>query len=218
MSGVGKSHWARRLATDGMVHLDCDAEIAERLAELVTARAGESPVHAVGRWMGMPSDPGYAEREAAYLVLEEEVTQALLQRALEAPSPAAQVLDTTGSVVHLSPRLLQALQRDTFVVYLATAPETQHLLVERFLQAPKPVVWGDCFAATVEPASETASEPASAPASEQDAAAAVAQAYPALLKKRDQSYRSIAHHTLEAQQLSGGPGAKPFLSRICPPA
>ena len=79
MSGVGKSFWAKRLGERGWVRHDCDGAIGARLASLVTPEANEEPVHALGRWMGMPWREGYAEREARYLALEEEVTREALE-------------------------------------------------------------------------------------------------------------------------------------------
>jgi hypothetical protein len=104
MSGVGKSFWSKRLAERGWTTHDCDARIASRLAELVSPAPGEEPVHALGRWMGMPWSAGYPTREEAYLRLESQVTRAALEACRE-----GHVLDTTGSVVSLDAKLLRGL-------------------------------------------------------------------------------------------------------------
>src|SRR5688572_24607271 len=102
MSGIGKSTWATRLAAQcGFEHHDCDAAIARSLARLVTPGPGEAPVHALGRWMGMPWTDGYGEREQRYLELEREVSDAALDAARERSVHAPQVIDTTGSVIYV---------------------------------------------------------------------------------------------------------------------
>ena len=123
MSGVGKSFWARRLAEQrGFVRHDCDGEIGARLSSIVTPAAGEEPVHALGRWMGMPWSGGYAAREARYLALEEDVTRAALEATRSGSRP--HVIDTTGSVVYLGDALLDGLRSRGRVVYLRT-PEAR---------------------------------------------------------------------------------------------
>ena len=138
MSGVGKSFWAKRLADSGWVRHDCDGEIGEHLAEIVTPDAGEEPVHALGRWMGMPWSAGYAEREARYLALEEHVTRAALESALA--TPGRHVLDCTGSVVYLSHSLLAALKAKCRMIYLRTPKTQRKTMLQQYLEKPKPMV------------------------------------------------------------------------------
>jgi shikimate kinase len=179
MSGVGKSHLSRMLAARGFVWHDCDAAIAAQLAELVTPAAGEAPVHALGRWMGMPWTEGYAARERRYLALEEEVTAAALHAA-EAPG-ARHVVDTTGSVIYLSEGLRAALRARCEVVYLRTPAEDHARMLELYLREPKPVVWGGLY---------TAPGPEALPT-----------AYPALLAERERRYLELAHRWLWATAL-----------------
>ena len=182
MSGVGKSHAAKALADAGWLRLDCDGLIAERLGELVTIAPEEEPVHAVGRWMGMPWTPGYAEREGQYLSLEEVVTAACLDQALAQDGPV--VIDTTGSVVHL-PASLQARLQDTCdVVYLRAPDAWQDQMVARFLAEPKPVVWEGCFEA-----------------GDSDPLGALPTCYRQLLRMRDARYEQLAHRVLNAAHL-----------------
>lgn len=184
MSGVGKSFWAKRLEAAGHRRRDCDAEIAAELGALVVPGPGEEPVHALGRWMGMPWHEGYAAREAAYLALEERVTRAALDALVGGPAPS--VLDTTGSVIYLSPALLADLGRRTRVVYLRTPEERCAEMLRRYLEEPKPVVWGGLFDAGSE-------------APEQ----ALPRCYAALLAARDARYQALAHVTLDAPTWFG---------------
>lgn len=196
MSGVGKSFWAKRLSDRGWVRHDCDGEIGAHLSEIVTPDEGEEPVHALGRWMGMPWSAGYGEREARYLALEEQVTRAALESALAAPGP--HVIDCTGSVVYLSDALLDALRRECRVVYLRTPEARREAMLRRYLEEPKPVVWGRSFAAS----------PGETP--EQ----ALPRCYADLLAFRDLRYRALAHVVLDGGELeTNDPGLDGFLSR-----
>lgn len=195
MSGVGKSFWARRLAYEaGFVVHDCDAEIGARLSSIVRPDPGEQPVHALGRWMRMPWTPGYAEREARYLALEEEVTRAALGRTGE-----GHVLDTTGSVVYLPQDLLAAIREKCRVVYLRTPEARREAMLERYLEEPKPVVWAGAFHA---PPGQTAFE-------------ALPGAYAELLASRDRRYLALAHVTLDGGALeTSPPSIAEFVARI----
>ncbi len=184
MSGAGKSYWARQLHERcGYAWHDCDRDIADRLGELVQIAAGEEAVHAVGRWMGMPYEAGYHERERRYLALEAEVTQAALDRC--AAGGASETLDTTGSVVHLAAALRAEIHRQTLVVYLRTPPSAFGRMLQRYLEEPKPVAWGGLFDR----------------ASGERPEAALARSYPELLRERDRRYRSMAHVTLDAAAI-----------------
>lgn len=194
MSGVGKSFWARRLANDlGFTVHDCDAEIGRRLSSIVTAEPGEELVHALGRWMGMPWTPGYAEREARYLALEEAVTREALDATHE-----GHVLDTTGSVIYLPAPLLDAIRTRCRVVYLRTPEVRREAMLRRYLEEPKPVVWSGAFR------TEDGERPE----------AALPRAYAGLLSLRDARYAALAHVTLDGGELEARtPSTREFLDR-----
>jgi shikimate kinase len=197
MSGIGKSHWARRLERElGMVRYDCDGEIAARLSSIVRCAPDEEPVHALGRWMGMPWSDGYADREARYLALEEEVTASALERALAASGE--RVIDTTGSAVYLSPARTERLRARTRVVYLRTPDAGRDAMLQRYLVEPKPLVWGGAFVA-----------PDGAPPE-----AALPECFRALLEWRDQRYVALAHVTLDGGELASSTSrsARDFLA------
>ena len=143
MSGVGKSFRARELGRAGALVIDCDAEIAGRLVELVTPEPGEAPVLALGRWMGLPSSEGYRAREARYLALESEVTASAARRATETQGRV--VIDTTGSVVHLGFQILEALRAAGRIMYLRSPVDGAETMLARYLAEPKPVVFGEAW-------------------------------------------------------------------------
>ncbi|MGB2623566.1 MAG: hypothetical protein WA857_07925 [Candidatus Acidiferrum sp.] len=183
MSGAGKSFWTKKLAAEGWTAISCDDRIEEKLASRLAA-GGHSGINGVAAWMGWPDNPKYAEREAQYL--EEEI-HALgeVLTGLEREPEKPLVLDTTGSVLYTGNNLLLRLRRRMTVVYLATSAEEQHLLIERYLSDPKPVLWRGAFQPKE---GETARE-------------TVARCYPALIAARRQSYEALAHCTLKVAEL-----------------
>ncbi len=187
MSGVGKSHWAKKLEARGWLRIDCDGEIAGRLGELITITEGAEPVRALGIWMGMPWSRGYREREAAYLTLEEQVTASALARARHAASEGREVvIDCTGSVIYLPEAdVLGPLARETRAVYLRTPDSRRDAMLARYLAEPKPVVWGSSFL----------------PSEDEHAGASLPRLYPELLRWRDARYASLAHHTVDSGWL-----------------
>jgi shikimate kinase len=197
MSGVGKSFWAERLTRVGYERHDCDGAIGERLGTLVEAAPNEAVVHALGRWMGMPWSAGYAEREARYLALEAAVTAEALDAA--SASGGRHVIDTTGSVIYLDGALLARLRGVGRVVYLRTPDARRDAMLKRYLEEPKPVVWGDAFRAHAGERPEDA----------------LPRCYAKLLAWRDARYATLAHVTLDGGELEANdPGLDGFLARI----
>lgn len=193
MSGVGKSHWARRLERRGFARLDIDSRIAERLGELVPAELraeaaaeGREPVHALGVWMGMPWTSGHALREATYLALEEAVTNDALAEAEQLiRAGRSVVIDCTGSVVYLAPSTLEELAALAHVVYLRTPDERRGAMLARYVEEPKPVVWGGAFHVAGNERPEDA----------------LVRCYPALLAARDARYAALAHDVIDGAEL-----------------
>lgn len=198
MSGVGKSHLSRILGRVGYTVFDVDTIIAGELASLVTPEPGELPVYALGRWMGMPWTEGFAQREAAYLVLEERVTTECLERALTQGKPS--VIDTTGSVVYLSAGLRERLARECRVVYFHTPESDRVRMREQYLRDPKPVCWGGLFHRVNDETPREATE----------------RLYPELLTTRDARYRDLAHEIIEGPELRGI-SADAFCKRLALP-
>jgi shikimate kinase len=184
MSGVGKSHWAKELASNGWLHLDCDAMIADRLGEIIKVHSDEDSVHAVGRWMGMPWDEGYASREARYLELEILTTNRAIDQ-LYMHTTDSVVLDTTGSVVYTDSDTLNKLKRKTRVVYFEALESVRDDMVQQYLHEPKPVLWQGGYE----------------PRPGEPRLDALARCYTDLLRDRTQRYRELAdvvidHHAV----------------------
>jgi shikimate kinase len=183
MSGAGKTFWTKRLASAGYPAISCDDKIEARLVPALQS-GGFTGINGVAAWMGWPDRDSYAERESQYLAEEIFVLDEVLTD-LEKNPARELVLDTTGSVIHTGNNLLMRLRRRMTVVYLAATAEEQQLLVQRYLEDPKPVLWRGAFQAKKGEAAE----------------ATVARCYPALIAARRQSYEALAHCTIAVAGL-----------------
>jgi hypothetical protein len=90
------------------------------------------------------------------------------------------------------------LRRQVTIVYLAATEQERQLLIERYLNDPKPVLWRGALQAKK---GETPRE-------------TVARCYPALIEARRRSYEALAHCTLQVGELRGTVSAEQFLERI----
>jgi len=183
MSGAGKSYWTERLAAEKIPAISCDDQIETRLANRLQG-GGFRGIHGVAAWMGWPDSPLYAEREAQYLS-EEIASLDEVLTSLEKDQQRELVLDTTGSVIYAGNNLLFRLRKLTTVVYLAASEEEQQLLIQRYLQDPKPVLWRGAFQPR---RGETPHD-------------TVTRCYPALLVARRQGYQALAHCTIAVAEL-----------------
>jgi shikimate kinase len=187
MSGAGKTFWTKKLAASGLPAVSCDDGIERKLAARLAA-GGYAGINGVAAWMGWPDSETYAEREAEYLAEEIHTLDEILTE-LEKEPEKSLVLDTTGSVIYTGNHLLMRLRRQMTVVHLAASAEEQLLLIERYLNDPKPVLWRGAFQ----------------PKAGEKARETVARCYPALIAARRQSYEALAHCTLQVSALRDGP-------------
>jgi shikimate kinase len=183
MSGAGKSYLTKRLAAVGFPTISCDDQIEARLASVLHA-GGFSGINGVAAWMGWPDRSTYAEREAQYLAEETATLDDVLTSLQENPHNEL-ILDTTGSVIYCGNHLLHRLRRQMAIVYLAASADEQQLLIRRYLEDPKPVLWRGAF----QP------RPGESPRD------TVARCYPALIAARRQSYETLAHCTVPVAGL-----------------
>ena len=191
MSGSGKSFWTKKLAAAGWRSVCCDDLIEQRLAPRLAA-GGYSGINGVAAWMGWPNSVSYVQREAEYLaeeigVMDEFLTGLEKERSgLEKDSCATPiVLDTTGSVIYAQNNILMRLRRQMTVVHLANTEDEQRILVERYLNDPKPLLWRGTFHVKDQ---ETPRE-------------TVARCYPLLIAARRKSYETLAHCAVQVSEL-----------------
>lgn len=143
MSNVGKSYWSERLCEDSaFASFGCDDAIEVELSPELQAQGYEGGITDVARWMGQPYDLQFAHTQAQYLRLEAEMTEQALQQDSEGRN---RVIDTTGSVVHLDPSIRRRLTNMTTVVYLEATDEMREEMFKKYMECPKPVVWGDIY-------------------------------------------------------------------------
>jgi len=183
MSGVGKTFWAKKLAAAGWPAISCDDLIENKLSRQL-ASGGHAGINGVAAWMGWPDSSTYAEREAQYLAQEMAALDEVLTQLEQQPDKSL-VLDTTGSVIYTGNNLLLRLRKRITVVHLAASAQEQQLLIERYLNDPKPVLWRGAF------------QPRSGEAPRET----VARCYPTLIAARRQSYQALAHCSLEVAAL-----------------
>ncbi|HWY08171.1 MAG TPA: hypothetical protein VNY24_15025 [Candidatus Acidoferrales bacterium] len=183
MSGAGKSYWTLRIAAAGYPAISCDTEIENRLKHSLET-GGYSGINGVAAWMGWPHLPTYADREAAYLSEEIAVLDEVLTGLKKNPDSDL-VLDTTGSVIYVGNHLLHRLRKQMLVVYLAASRDEQQLLIQRYLEDPKPVLWRGAFHARAGEAPQDT----------------VARCYPMLIAARRQSYEALAHCSIPVSAL-----------------
>jgi hypothetical protein len=141
--------------------------------------------------MGWPNSVTYAQREAEYLVEEIAVMDEFLNNLEKDSSGTPIVLDTTGSVIYAQNNILMRLRRQMTVVHLANTGNEQRLLVERYLNDPKPVLWRGTFHVKDQ---ETPRE-------------TVARCYPLLIAARKKSYATLAHCAVHTSELRATYGA-----------
>jgi hypothetical protein len=191
MSGSGKSFWAKKFAAMGWRSVCCDDLIEQRLAPRL-ATGGYSGINGVAAWMGWPNSATYGQREAEYLAEEIGVMDEFLGNleketsGLEKDSSGIPiVLDTTGSVIYAQNNILMRLRRQMTVVHLANTEHEQRMLVDRYLNDPKPVLWRGTFHVKDQ---ETPRE-------------TVARCYPLLIAARRKSYETLAHCAVQVSEL-----------------
>jgi hypothetical protein len=140
MSGVGKSHWSKKMEALGYRRYCCDELIAERLGTEL-GKKGKATVN-LAKWMGQPYSKGYQETEALYLELESAVIEQIcdeLEHGIQKDKPV--VVDTTGSLVYLEKVLIKRLRKLTRTVLLNLPDDKHEEHFENYLKDPKPVIW-----------------------------------------------------------------------------
>jgi len=184
MSGSGKSFWTKKLAAAGWRSVCCDDLIERRLGARLAA-GGYAGINGVAAWMGWPNSATYGQRETEYLAEEIGVMDEFLSNLEKKFEDGPIVLDTTGSVIYAQNNILMRLRRQMTVVHLANTDQEQRMLVDRYLNDPKPVLWRGTFHVKDQ---ETPPE-------------TVARCYPLLIAARRKSYETLAHCAVRVTEL-----------------
>ncbi len=174
MSNIGKTYWAGRLAAEaGFEHVDCDVLIKQKLAAELKQDIADDGMAA---WMGQPFEPQYAEASRKYLECENTVMESIIAKLRSGKLTRPLVIDTSGSLIYLNEKILQNLTQLTRVIYMESSTENIAELFKRYIEQPKPVIWGPVFAPR---AGETLVE-------------SLKRCYPQLLNERARRYAQMA--------------------------
>lgn len=185
MSGVGKSYWTNKFREQGFTTYSVDDIISLKLQEIVKVEKGsesveyaDSLVGDLAKWMGFPDDVRYPKNSQIYLTQETLVTEEVLDKALAAGKNS--IIDTTGSVIYIDPRVLERLKMETTIVFFETSEEKLEEMFAEFKRNPKPIIWNDFYAPKP---GETEEE-------------SLSRCYRELLDSRAISYKDLCHSSV----------------------
>ncbi len=182
MSSAGKTHWAKRIEQSGYVRFTCD-DLIEELLQPELRDKGYVGLADVAQWMGYPYEERYQYASKKYLEAEEAAMNHVLD-VVEAKTNGTVpkiVVDTTGSAIYTSEKILKRLRALTQTVYLEIPNEQKGKMAKAFIQDPKPVIWGDVFSL----------EPYENPKK------GLIRCYPLLLEYRSKQYEKLADFTFK---------------------
>eukprot|EP00188_Purpureofilum_apyrenoidigerum_P002907 Plantae.Rhodophyta-Purpureofilum_apyrenoidigerum.ctg29573.p1 GENE.Plantae.Rhodophyta-Purpureofilum_apyrenoidigerum.ctg29573~~Plantae.Rhodophyta-Purpureofilum_apyrenoidigerum.ctg29573.p1 ORF type:complete len:265 (+),score=47.79 Plantae.Rhodophyta-Purpureofilum_apyrenoidigerum.ctg29573:69-863(+) len=194
MSNCGKSFRSNQLANElGFEKLSVDEEI-ERVLVPELELLGYSGIEGLASWMGFPYNEKFKKNEGRYLEIEEGLTSAV-----DPPKGSNFVLDTTGSVIYMPPKVQQKLRDRFLVVHFNATDEMLSAMIENYFKSPKPVAWGDAYQRE----------------NNEDPDEALKRCYPNLLRARRERYHKLAHISIPAEvSLSPEIGCDDFIEAI----
>jgi len=184
MSNIGKTHWADRLVAEhGFVKIDCDLMVEQRLGPELQQH-GYAGIQEVAKWMGQPYAPQYPDTSQKFIECERDTMQNVIAQLRATPIEKTYVVDTTGSVIYQDNKILEEMRSLARVVYFEASPAHRQELFKRYMEEPKPVVWGDAFSRNP---------------GENDLQA-LERCYPLLLESRARRYEKLTHVTIPFTQ------------------
>ncbi|MBI2121797.1 MAG: hypothetical protein HYT98_01610 [Candidatus Sungbacteria bacterium] len=196
MSNVGKSHWREKIAPLGFTPFCCD-DLIEKKLEPYLRTNGFHGIEDIAKWMGQPYDQQYPANSALYLKKEAAVMKEIIRELRKGRKRL--IIDTTGSVIYLEEKILDALRKLSIVVLLDTPENFQQELYRKYLLNPKPVIWGDAYQ----------------PLPGENPKDALTRYYPLLLKSRNKMYRRHAQIILDYDKLRAREfNAQKFLEEV----
>lgn len=186
MSGIGKTHWAKRFKDYGFEHICCDDLIEEKLKPELR-KLGYKGISDVAKWMGQPYEKQFKKNQQKYLDYEIKVMGEILAK-LENRKQKKMVIDTTGSVIYCGNHILKKLKKLTKIVYLGISKSARNEMFRNYLADPKPVIWGKLFD---QKKSESFHQ-------------ALGRCYPKLLEYRQNYYKKYAHFVVPYEKHKNG--------------
>ena len=145
MSGVGKSYWSNKIATDlGYAKIDCDERINAKLSEKLANFGVTSDFLSISQWRGLPFESGYQEKEALQIAIEQEIMKEVTDE-LTNTSQENLVIDASGSVIYALGDTLSQLKKETTCVYIEATRDHIHSLYTDEIIFKRPLIWGKEF-------------------------------------------------------------------------
>lgn len=176
MSNIGKSYWAKRLVSEGYVSFSIDDIIATKFADHTM-----QDVSSLARWMGQPWEEGFEQREQIYLELENKSVLEVLSQIDSLDINQKVVIDTTGSMFYLPQSTIDSVVKVCQMVYLIAPEHVKQKLLQKYIDQPKPVIWGGMF---MQNSSETRGQ-------------SLARSYEKLLEWRSEKYAKYAEIVID---------------------
>ncbi len=207
LSGVGKSHWSRKLEDEcGFKAICCDDLLdAKLLPEL--RKSGYSSSGNLSKWLGQPYQEVYKEKQSSFLNYEAAVMKDVLwddevfRATSGCDSSGDVVIATSGSVIYAGQEVMRRLQMVSTVVYLETGESFWSDNYQQFLnsQSEVAIIWGDSFNKLPQEADMEAME----------------RCYPKLCSWREERYRKYADITIPHEVIrSNGFSTKDLLQIV----
>ncbi|MDX9850568.1 MAG: hypothetical protein RBT01_08685 [Anaerolineaceae bacterium] len=180
MSGTGKSYWSKKLETHGFKRFGCDDLITLQFAQ----RLGHSDTtdFNMHQWVGYPDEETYADRAQQYLQAEEDVLCEIIAYLNKAGQHENIVIDSTGSVIYMQPKILDAITHLTSMIYLDITPQDFDRMLKYYLENPVAIIWNGFFQ----------------PLPRESRQETFARCYPQLIKSRERKYKALAQVTIAA--------------------
>lgn len=195
MSNIGKTFLSKALEANGFARISCDDRIEAMLAEFLQP-LGYEGIEAVSQWMGQPYDEQYSQTQQNYLNCERRSLEEIYGR--DHDGDGNLVIDTTGSFVHLDEDFCEQMGEYALRVYVKASEELKKEMFEKYLQEPKPVVFGDQFS-RLEGESDLE---------------ALGRSYRGLLDFREKLYEENADVVIERSEIPHNCSGEQFLNLI----
>ena len=197
MSHSGKTYWSKLLAKEfGYEHVEFDELIgaSPKIADFIRDIEGKDRAERMGKWFGMPQEPGFQEKEDRFLAVEKGFMSAGYNCGI--------ILDLTGSAIYV-PDQLERLAQTGLVIHLATSKEVQDeniaAALKGYVEKPRPVCWNGNF--KPEPG-ETGKEDT------------LKRCYPLLVNSRAELYQKFSDITLPYDVHKNLPDAQSFIEAV----
>lgn len=143
MSNIGKSYWSKRLEETGFKHIDCDGRIENKLRQRSAEIKNNGPA-GLAEWMGYPYEERFKKTQAEYLNTEREVMMEIIDE-LEQGVTENIAIDTSGSFIYTGEAPQEGIRKNSLIVYIKAPKEMREKMFKKFIEHPKPVIWGKIY-------------------------------------------------------------------------